>query len=428
MANYLKIHVILFLIFIFSINDAVAHSDANGSLTSTIPYLQSPSDTSIIVRWVTSKNCRGSVIYSENLEDVIENKGERVFMYENGMGIGNTPIHRIHLSNLTAGTKYYYRVCSEATLKYDPYEKSFDQPEYSDVFSFTTFDSKKEAFTILIFNDLHPNISKHSTLDFLDNYKSLIDSIKYDLVILNGDCLDDLQREREDLVSWLNQYARLFKSNYIPIIYLRGNHEIRGKMADKITNYVEYVCNGKSYGAMDLGDSRLLFLDAGEDKADDHPIFFSLANYAPYRKEQKDFLKRELNSPEFKNAKRKILIHHIPFFTEGMRNSLPPTTNEYPNSYIDIGGEELNREDISIDIAINGHTHVCEYIPKGHKYEKLPLSQITNNYPVCIGPKEGLIVLTKLVDQTLSLTVYDSLGKVKIEGEIEKLNDYYIRK
>jgi hypothetical protein len=125
------------------------------SIMRTIPYLQTPTQNSMVVRWVTKLDCTGSVEYGTDSTKVANGTATKV----NGTAT-KTLIHRIKLNNLSTGTKYYYRVCS----KIPPCNSQATEMQYySDVYSFTTFKENNQDFKMLIFNDLHPNYNKGSS-------------------------------------------------------------------------------------------------------------------------------------------------------------------------------------------------------------------------------------------------------------------------
>lgn len=125
----------------------------------------------------------------------------------------------------------------------------------------------------------------------------------------------------------------------------------------------DYV-GGKTYGAMSWGDTRFVFLDCGEDKPDTHPVYYGLNDFSGLRAQQLEFLKQEHQSTEFRKAKKRILVHHIPLWGLG----------EPYNPCLDLWSAELSSQ--PYDIAINGHTHSKAFHPKG---------SIDNPFPVAIG-------------------------------------------
>jgi hypothetical protein len=316
----------------FSFGKVKADNDC--TIMRTIPYLQMPTQNSMVVRWVTKLDCIGSVEYSTDSTKVANGTGTKMSSDEEKL------IHKFTLAGLTSGKKYYYRVCSEIA----PCNSQSSGNSYcSDVFSFTTLDSVNKNFKILIFDDLYPNhyklTSGKALFDVFEKEISLIlDTAKYDLVVFNGNCFDSFEKEGE-IIYWLDRFSRFAKSNYVPSVFIAGECEYKGPLADEehqyagmiLKKYIEFVSNGKSYGDIILGNTQLLFLDAGQ-------------NNTNYREQQNNYINSLIsNSP----TRKRVLIHHIPFFNGG---------NNELFSYNDF--EALNNPSANIAVVINGHTHI----------------------------------------------------------------------
>ena len=81
-----------------------------------------------------------------------------------------------------------------------------------------------------------------------------------------------------------------------------GNHEIRNAYSIGLRDHFDYV-GDKTYGSFNWGDTRIVMLDCGEDKTDDHWVYYDLNDFTQLRNEQVGFLKKELAAKEFKKAK-----------------------------------------------------------------------------------------------------------------------------
>ena len=143
------------------------------------------------------------------------------------------------------------------------------------------------------------------------------------------------------------------------------------------------------------GDTRIVMLDCGEDKEDDYWVYYGLNDFTGLRKDQVDFLKAELASDEFKNAGKRVLIHHIPVY--GLREgSYNPSLEEWGNIL----------ESAPFDIAINGHTHRFAYYPK---------CSVGNNFPVVIGggnnTDSATMMLFKKEGDKMTLEVINAKGE-----------------
>ncbi|MDR2057815.1 MAG: fibronectin type III domain-containing protein [Dysgonamonadaceae bacterium] len=433
--NIFKTLAIAFFI-AFSFGKIKAGDDC--TVMRTIPYLQMPTQNSMVVRWVTSLDCQGVVEYGTDSAKVAKGTATKV----NGAAT-KTLIHRIKLNNLTPGTKYYYRVCS----KFPPCNsQSTGSQHYSDVYSFTTLKDSNTNFTMLIFNDLHPYYFREALDAFIPKISPIIDTMKYDLLVFNGDCFDNFAKE-EDIIHWLGIFSKFTKNNYIPSIYVAGNHEYDGAAASLLKNYIEFVHDGISYGTMSLGDTQLLFLDTGfSGKNEVNYKYFNngdTLNYAyfkEYRGKQKAYIKNLVEKSVFKNAAKRVLIHHIPFYgkliDEVNPNDKDQNLGGRINPYFEIGGEILNNA--HIDISINAHIHYRQCIKEAGPYTQIgypvyvcdgPDRCETDKYYQCYLPDNNSLVMTVLTKKNNNLflksytLMYDADGKISEIEEIQVSND-----
>jgi len=147
--------------------------------------------------------------------------------------------------------------------------------------------------------------------------------------------------------------------------------------------------------------SYAIVLDSGEDKPDDHPEYFGLADFDRYRMMQAEWLKEEVKKKAFKKAKYKVVFSHIPLYNAGEWHGTQHCREAW--------GSILN--DAGIDLMVSGHTHV---------YGVHPAEKGKHNYPIVIGggPKDGKRTLIRVVadKEALKLEMLDDVGKMV--GEI----------
>lgn len=348
----------------------------------TIPYLQSPGNDEMTIMWLTNVPARSWVEYGTDPDNL---KRARTFI--EGEMVANNRINKIRLTDLEPGTRYWYRAVSQEITRYSSYKKEFGDTVRSELRSFTTWSDKMRDFRIIVYNDIHKN------MEMFHKLHSLVDHKPYDLVIFNGDCFDDPEEE-SDIVNRLLNYTKGIGSDRVPSFFIRGNHETRGAYSQHLWDYLGKM-GGHSYGSFSLGDTRFVFLDCGEDKPDDHWVYYDMNDFGQHRLNQVEFLKGELRSNPFKKAKRRVLIHHIPLFGENLDKYTPCSDLWIPVL-----------EKAPFDLSLNGHTHSFEYIPKG-KY--------SNNFPVVIGGGNNLKTATVMVlekrDKSLTLEVLNSSGE-----------------
>ena len=355
----------------------------------TIPYLQNPGTNEMTVMWLTNVPARSWVEYGTDPDNMIR---ARAFL--EGEMVANNKINSIRLTGLEPGTKYFYRVVSQEITRYSSYYKEFGDTVMSDIKSFTTWSDDKRDFRVIVYNDLHSNMQMFNKLH------ALVEDKPYDLVIFNGDCFDDVEKEN-DILGRLQTYNARIKSDEVPSIYIRGNHETRGEYSLYLWDYLGRI-GGRSYSAFSMGDTRFVLLDCGEDKPDDHWVYYDMNDFTRHRLDQAEFLEKELKSNEFEKANNRILIHHIPIF-----GRKPGSFSPCSDLWIPV------LEKAPFNVLLNAHTHRYQVIEKGED---------RNNFPVIIGgsstdPNGTVMVLQKKGDK-LRLEVINANGEKLLDKEL----------
>lgn len=356
-------------------------------LFRTKPYLQNPANGGMTVMWESTIPTYSWVEYGTDSTQL-----QRVRLLVDGQAEFNESIHKIRLENLESGATYYYRVCSQEILRYGGYHKTFGNTARSPIYSFVAPSAEADSFTAIIFNDLH---QREATFEAL--FEQVRD-VDYDFVIFNGDCIDD-PKSHDQVTGFIRLVTETVQGDRIPTLFLRGNHEIRDAYSIGLRKHLDYV-GGRTFGAFNWGDTRIVMLDCGEDKRDDHREYSGLNDFTQLRLEQVAFLERELSSREFKRADRRILLHHIPIY--GM-----------------LGGnlcEPLWRpllDKAPFDLSIHAHTHRFAYHPVGSS---------ENSYPVVIGGGYGLKNATVMIlekrAKELRIKVLNASGEVLLDQQL----------
>lgn len=346
----------------------------------TKPYLQNPVDNGITVMWETNVPAYCWVEYGT---DTTQLKRARTLM--DGQVVCNNTLHKIRIDNLQPGQKYYYRVCSQEILLYQAYNKVFGNTARSSFSSFTLPATDADSFTAIVFNDLHQHTQTFRALC------KQIENMDYDFVVFNGDCVDD-PASHDQATAFISELTEGVHGDRIPTFFMRGNHEIRNAYSIGLRDHYDYV-GDKTYGSFNWGDTRIVMLDCGEDKVDDHWVYYGLNDFTQLRNEQVDFLKQELASKAFKKANKRILLHHIPMYGNYEKNLC----------------EDLWKEILSkapFDVSLNAHTH---------KYAFHPKKEQGNNYPVIIGGgykmDEATVIIVEKKKNELNITVLNAKGE-----------------
>lgn len=185
-----------------------------------------------------------------------------------------------------------------------------------------------------------------------------------------------------------------------PFFYVRGNHETRGHYARHLKKYLD-LPNDKYYYASTIGDVRFIVIDGGEDKADTSRHYYGLADFDTYRLEQLQWLKKEVDSEDFKKASFRIIITHMPI----IKNK----NNWYGMEFLAKHYGPI-LQNAGIDIMISGHLHRNNW---------LSAEQSGFDYPVIISSHNHYV----------EAEVYENEILIRLKnkkGEVEEL--YSIKK
>lgn len=356
-------------------------------LMTTKPYLQLSTPTSVNVMFQTNSV---SHCWVEFGTDTLHTQRARTLL--DGQEVCYDIENNIQLKNLQPGTRYFYRVCATEILLKQAYATQFAGDTLRTPFySFQTPDTKNNGdFVCAIFNDLHENKETYDALlQLMEN-----EGINPNFVIFNGDCLPE-PTNREHALHMIHALADPINGAERPIIFLRGNHEIRNCYSAGMHHQIGYY-NDKTYSAFTRGNTRFVLLDCGEDKPDDSDAYAGLNDFTQLRLDQVDFLKQELKSKNFKQAKHRVLISHIPVFGN---------TDKY-RPCLDLWGPLLKKA--PFDVAIGAHTHQAAFHPEG-----------TNGcqYPVYIGggpsAKNATVSILTLKNGQLTMRVLSNNKKTR---------------
>lgn len=349
---------------------------------TSLPYLQNPVGGGVTVTWTTSVPALSWVEYKGG-DGVVQ----KILPLLDGQAVASGTINKVRLDGLESGVEYSYRVRSAEVLLYRAYSKQFGDTVSSAWYDFELPAVDDSDFTVLIFNDLH---QRKATFDSL---LVAVAGVDYDFAFFNGDCIDD-PTDAAQVISTLNHFNEGVGASSKPVFYLRGNHEIRGAYSVPLRDHFDYV-GDRTYGAFSWGDTRFVMLDCGEDKPDSHPVYYGMNDFSALRLAQVEFLESELVSSDFRDAQRRILIHHIPIFG-----------SEHFNEFsLELWGDLISSA--PFDLGINGHTHRFKFYDKGDS--GVPFTTVVgggyslNDATIMVLSKEG---------EVLTLRVLNSSGDV----------------
>lgn len=294
------------------------------------PYLNQPSDNSISIALKLNKNNMTWIEYGED-DDLVNT----AFQLDNGIKVTDSLMVNIRLSDLKPNTEYYYRIVSKEVKNQYAYYVDYGNEIYSEVKKFKTLGESDNEIKFIVFSDIHANVK------LLEKLLSNVEDT-YDFIVLNGDFVNDFAY-REQLENELLKPLAKILNGEVPILFTRGNHEIRGKEARSLSEYFSMI-DDKYYYKFNHGLVEFSVLDTGEDKFDGHIEYSGLNNFEEYRNKQLDFIK------SLDSNKVKINFSHIPVNEYLIEERMDPVL-DYQKDYI----EALNN--YGLDLMLSGHYH-----------------------------------------------------------------------
>ena len=359
------------------------------------PYLQNLSENEVTVVWTTDKPCKSWVEFSkkEDGKSFYSQLPRKAYASQDGLCCVDT-LHRVTVTGLEKNTTYFYRVLSQEVKELLPYRPVLGNIVSTDIWkkplTFTTLDGRQETLSMVMINDIH------GKNDLQKKLLEMAPPQNVDMVVFCGDMCNYINKQSDIFTGFLDTSVGLFASRK-PFVYVRGNHETRGAYA---RNFFRYLAGpeGKFYYAFTYGPIRFVVLDSGEDKPDTDVEYSGLVDFDNYILEQKEWLARELESPEFRAASFRVVLSHIPFRKGGW-----------------YGSERLRKqllpllEGARIDLMLSGHNHTFGFMDKG-KVTAFPIIVNSNNSVLTMFGSEDLLkVQVKQID-----------GKVLLEKEFSK--------
>ncbi|MBQ7188743.1 MAG: metallophosphoesterase [Kiritimatiellae bacterium] len=265
------------------------------------PHVQLISETEVGLVWMTSKEAEGWVEWSQDDGET----WKRAWNERDGLLVDACDrIHKITVSGYSPAKPFRYRVRSRAFTSFGPYRvvRSAEEAVYEgEINAVVPADG---TISFAMFNDVHNKLEIYPAL-----CKRLEGALSF--TVFNGDIMNHIDDEPGVCKCLMAPLAYVARQTRAPMWYLRGNHETRGKFARHLRDYVA-LQNGHYYGAVTLGNARFVFVDTGEDKADDHKEYSGLVDFEHYIAHQTQWLAEEVSSPAWKDAKFRVVFMHIP--------------------------------------------------------------------------------------------------------------------
>ncbi len=186
-----------------------------------------------------------------------------------------------------------------------------------------------------------------------------------DILVLNGDIPN--HSGKIEYFDVIHQIAGSITKGEKPVIFSRGNHDLRGIYAENIEDYTP-TSNGKSYYTVRIGCIWAIVLDCAEDKPDGNPEYGHTICCHEFRLEETEFLEHIAANPEkefeAEGIKYKLVIVHNPFSEK--RPSPFDIEEDLFKKWCDILSDKIKP-----DLMLCGHVHQCYVTMPGEERDYL---------------------------------------------------------
>ena len=268
--------------------------------------------------------------------------GENYYdLYAGSMKSADT-VHKIEVPQSVLDAAGGYTICAKQMIYRGPFG-GYTGDTLSESYDFRPVDTT-DGFNYVSLSDVH------EAFDAAAQAATVRENM--DLVILLGDMVSMVETESDAQAA--NALAHAITGGQIPVIYARGNHEIKGEYAEVLYKYVGSKNQGYYYWVT-LGEEIFaVVMDLGEDHEDDWWEYYGTAQFDLYRQDQTEMLEALLEDGDYENYRYRMAICHIPIVYVDEEHHFETFCNEWTAL--------LN--EMEVDISLSGHFHeLWQFIP-----------------------------------------------------------------
>ena len=298
----------------------------------------------------------------------VEVDGDCFYDDVNGILRSNCTTHRMTVPMELLDNERKYKICYRIVNERKPYYS-----DVSDVFEFESifYPVKDEGARFYHIADAHNKVDEPVAAAKAFG--------EIDFLILNGD-LPDHSGDIKNFTT-IHRIAAEITNGEKPVVFSRGNHDMRGIYAENIAEHTP-TDNGKSYYTFRLGSIWGMVLDCGEDKPDDHVEYGHTICCADFRERQTKFIKNVIVKAN-KEYEEDGVVHRIIVMHDPFTEYLPSQVSER-DMITYKKWAELLREYVKPNLMICGHVHQAYITNVGDELDNLGQA-----CPVIVGSAPG---------------------------------------
>ncbi|MBR6622086.1 MAG: metallophosphoesterase [Bacteroides sp.] len=276
------------------------------------------------------------IVFSTNHSAIawVEIDGERFFdLYAGSMKSKDT-VHKITVPQEKLDAAKHYSIHAEKMIYRGPFG-GFKGSEISKSYDFRPVNSA-DGLVYYTITDAHH--AREGAVNAALSVENL------DFLVILGDSVG--MTEYESDAQYSNLMAHDVTKGEIPVVYARGNHEIKGKYGEELYKYVGSK-NQSYYYWFTLSDVFGITLDLGEDHDSGWWEYYGTDQFALYHDEQTQFLRELVAAKPYEDYSYTLVACHIPIqFVNSRKDHV-----EVKAVWTDL----LNQ--IEPDLAVYGHQH-----------------------------------------------------------------------
>lgn len=270
---------------------------------------------------------------SDNAVAWVEIGGERYYDLYAGSMRSADRVHKVEVPQKTLDAAGGYTVCAQQMIYRGPFG-GYKGETISQSRDFRGADAT-DGLTYYALSDVHEAVDAAAAACGEDA----------DFIVLIGDLVSMVETEAD--ANLANDLAYAITGGEIPVIYARGNHEIKGEQAENLYKYVGSRSQSFSYWVTLSDQVFAVVLDMGEDHEDDWWEYYGTAQFDLYRAEQTRMLEQLLAAGDYKSYPYRMAICHIPIVHVNKHGYFEQTKATWTKLLNEMGA----------DISLSGHEH-----------------------------------------------------------------------
>lgn len=250
------------------------------------PWVTGVSETGATVLWITEGNTL----------DRVETEDCEYFQTVDGIPCYGT-MHSVRIDSLKPGKEYIYRLTAQMVEEDTAPEQIESLPrEYSNWYSFKTFDSSADSCRFAMVNDLYSDKEMAYLLT------ADVKNRNFDFILLGGNIVSEEYCSDDFLASTITSISDA--AEWIPVFFTRGDEETKGCCPHCLGELFPTATQG-FWQSIRQGPVAILILDAAETCTEE------------YICAQAQWLEQAVRDPLFAEAPFKLAVMHQP--SEGDR-------------------------------------------------------------------------------------------------------------